>query len=222
MSEWWTYRLGDFLLFSPETYYRLFELHNRALWPLHAVALAAGVAIVLIALRPGTPAAGRIIAALLALAWLWVAWAFLLERYATINFAARWFAAGFAAEALLLTWIGVIRGRLRVPDRLTPARRAGLALYGFAVVAQPLIGITAGRTWSQVEVFGMTPDPTAVATIGALLFLGGKPSALLPVIPLLWCAVSGATLWALRAPDALLLPVAGSIAIALALWRRRG
>ena len=28
MSEWWTYRLSDFLMFSPRTYHRLFELHN--------------------------------------------------------------------------------------------------------------------------------------------------------------------------------------------------
>ena len=28
MSEWWTYRPSDFLLFSARTYWRLFELHN--------------------------------------------------------------------------------------------------------------------------------------------------------------------------------------------------
>ena len=33
MSEWWTYSLSDFLLFSPRTYYRLFELYNLAIWP---------------------------------------------------------------------------------------------------------------------------------------------------------------------------------------------
>lgn len=42
MSEWWTYSLRDFLLFSPHTYYRLFELYNQALWPLHLLALAIG------------------------------------------------------------------------------------------------------------------------------------------------------------------------------------
>jgi hypothetical protein len=31
MSEWWTYSLWDFLLFSPRTYYRLFELYNLAI-----------------------------------------------------------------------------------------------------------------------------------------------------------------------------------------------
>ena len=29
MSEWWTYHLRDFLLFTPRTYYRLFELADR-------------------------------------------------------------------------------------------------------------------------------------------------------------------------------------------------
>ena len=33
MSEWWTYTLSDFLLFSPRTYYRLFELYNDEIWP---------------------------------------------------------------------------------------------------------------------------------------------------------------------------------------------
>ena len=30
MSEWWTYRLSDFLMFSGATWYRLLELHNAA------------------------------------------------------------------------------------------------------------------------------------------------------------------------------------------------
>ena len=34
MSEWWTYRLDDFLLFSPRVYWRMFELANAALFPL--------------------------------------------------------------------------------------------------------------------------------------------------------------------------------------------
>ena len=46
MSEWWTYELSDFLLFSPRTYYRLFELYNRDVWPAQILALALGVAIV--------------------------------------------------------------------------------------------------------------------------------------------------------------------------------
>ena len=41
MTEWESYRLSDFLLFSPRTYWRLFELHNEALWPLPLLAMKA-------------------------------------------------------------------------------------------------------------------------------------------------------------------------------------
>ena len=44
MSEWWTYTLSDFLLFSPRTYYRLFEIYNAAIWPAQIVALGLGLA----------------------------------------------------------------------------------------------------------------------------------------------------------------------------------
>ena len=44
MSEWWTYCLSDFLMFSPRTYHRLFELANADIWPLQIVAIAAGLA----------------------------------------------------------------------------------------------------------------------------------------------------------------------------------
>ena len=41
-------------------------------------------------------------ALLLAACWTWIAWAYLGSRYATINWAAVYFAYGFALQALLL------------------------------------------------------------------------------------------------------------------------
>ncbi|HSJ78405.1 MAG TPA: DUF6064 family protein, partial [Erythrobacter sp.] len=75
MSEWWTYGLRDLLLFSPRTYYRLFERYNLELWPLPLVALALGVVLLALA-RQGGDRAGRGLAVILAACWLWVAWAF--------------------------------------------------------------------------------------------------------------------------------------------------
>ena len=75
MSEWWTYTLSDFLMFSPRTYWRLVELYNRDVWPAQLVALAAGLAAIALA-RSNKPAGGRLLAALLVAAWLWVGWAF--------------------------------------------------------------------------------------------------------------------------------------------------
>jgi hypothetical protein len=193
MSEWWTYRLTSFLLFSPRTYHRLFELYNIAIWPAQLAGAAIGLAIV--ALLIGHRAhRDRIIAGLLAVCWLWVAWAFLYQRYAQINWAATWFAAAFAFEALLL---GVFAGRIV----FSPPRGTGfwiaVALIAMAVVGYPLLAPLVGRPWTTAETFGVTPDPTAIATVATLVLVRGRDRWLLLIVPLLWCAITAATLWAM-------------------------
>lgn len=218
MSEWWTYTLSDFLLFSPRTYFRLFELYNAAIWPAQAVAFALGLAIWLL-LRQAKAPQGRLIAAILAGCWIWVAIVFHLNRYATINWAAVYFAGGFAFESALLIWTGVIRGRLVFRSGAGAIGWAGLGIFLFALLIQPLIGPLFGRGWRQVEVFGVAPDPTAVATLGILSLAAGRVRWELVAVPAIWCAVSGATLFALEAPDAWVMPLAGALVIALAVWK---
>src|SRR5262249_13806399 len=156
MSEWWTYSLSDFLLFAPRTYYRLFELYNAAIWPGQIAAIALGIAILPLLLAPGR-AGGRVVAAILAAGLLWVASAYLPTRYATINWAAPWFAAAFAVEAVLLLLIGAVGGRLVLGGTADWVRRSGVAIFVFALAVQPLIGLLLGRPWRQVEVFGIAP-----------------------------------------------------------------
>lgn len=214
MSEWWSYRLSDFLLFSPRTYYRLFELYNSAIWPAQAVSVLLGLLMLVLA-RRGGPIAGPAVAAILAACWVWVAIAFHLDRYATINWAASWAAAAFLAQAALLVWAGVIGGRLSAPTRLDAAGRAGVGIFLFALLVQPAIGLLLGRPWRQAEIFGIAPDPTAIGTLGLLLALAGPSRWTLMVLPALWCAATGATLWAMSAPDAWVAPVAALLALAL-------
>jgi hypothetical protein len=216
MSEWWTYRLSDFLLFSPRTYFRLFELYNRDHWPLHLAAGLAGLLILVFAIRSRPAWRGRATAILLAVAWAWVGWAFLLGRYQSVNWTAQWFAAAFAVEALALLWAGFSR------DGFTPVHRSGsgrvaLALLIYALLLHPFAGPLSGRSWSGVELFGMTPDATVLATLGAVTLFARRGRLALLIIPVLWCGISGATLWALGAPDAPVLPIAAILAIVVAL-----
>ena len=217
MSEWWTYRPSDFLLFAPRTYYRLFELYNAEIWPLHIVALLAGVSILLL-MRSRVAWRGRVMAAMLAACWLWIAWAFHWQRYATINWAAIYFAVGFAIEAALLIWIGVVRDRLQF-DLHRRRARMGAAIFVFALVVQPLLGLLFGRDWPLLEVFGLTPDPTVVATLGLLLAANRVHWVALP-IPLLWCLLSGLTLSVMSAADAFVLPAVALVVLLLAVRRR--
>lgn len=215
MSEWWTYSLSDFLLFSPRTYYRLFELYNTDIWPVQILSLALGVVILALLRNAGTRR-GQFVAAMLAACWIWVAWAFHLRRYATINWVATYFAAAFAIEALLLMWTGVIRNELKFKAELHAPERIGLGIFSFALLVQPLIGPLVGRDWMQVEIFGVTPDPTVIATLGILLLAANRVSWVLLVIPLLWCALSGAFHWTMQTPDALMMPFAGLLVLFLA------
>src|SRR5262249_32153552 len=107
---------------------------------------------------------------------------------------------GFAVEALLLVWTGLVRNWLSLRPGRDVAGAAGLCIFVFALFAWPLAGRLLGRPWLQAEIFGIAPDPTVVATLGVLIAADHTHWELL-VVPLLWCAISGATLWAMQSPD---------------------
>ena len=192
MTEWWTYGLSDFLMFSPQAYWRLVARHNEAGWPVQLAALAAAIALPLLLARD---AAGARRAALLvlAIAWAAVGWFFHAQRYAEIFLAAPDVAAACGLQALLLlfaavpAWRGTAHG---------PARRAGLVLLAAAAL-YPLLAPVTGHPLREAEVFGWMPDPTALATLGAVLLLPLPPllRVALSALPLLSLALGAATRW---------------------------
>jgi hypothetical protein len=192
MPEWWTYRPEDFLLFSPRVYWRMFELHNAAFWPLHFATLAAGLAIIFLVLLPpprrGRPWVELILAAL----WVFVGWAFLWSRYGAINWAIVYVAPAFGVQALLLS-IAAARGGIAL-DRKDTGAWLGVLLMAAGIVAYPLLPPLFERPWTSAEVFGIAPDPMSIATLGVLLAASGRLAPLLFVIPLLWLLLSGLTL----------------------------
>jgi hypothetical protein len=196
MPEWSTYALSDFLMYAPRTWWRLVELYNRDFWPLHLPLFAAGLAAVwLTACRRAS--SFRWITFALAAAWLWVGWAFLWQRYASINWAATYVAIAFAVQAVLLAGMA---WRSRQPAAPPGPRARGLGvLLAAAGLLYPLLGLALGRPWVQAESLGMTPEPTALFTLG-LLLLAGQPStrtgrALLFYIPLLCLLLGAARAW---------------------------
>lgn len=204
------YSLEDMLLFSRETYLRLFALYNGDLWPVHILAGAFGIAM----MRP-VKAGGRaqIVAmfTVLAVIWAWIGYAFHLQRYATINWAAEWFAWAFAAQAGLLLLAAIWPGGLRPGAGW--ARSSGVAVFAFALIVLPLAGVTLGRDWREAEFFALTPDPTALATLGALVAVSGAWRWPLALIPLGWVAMSTATLHAMGSAEAYVLAGAAAVAV---------
>jgi len=220
MTQWWTYRLDSFLLFSARTYQRLVESYNAEVWPLQMIALMAGIGLLLWLGRAHSARRDRVVFVLLALAWWWLAWGFLHRRFAAINWSADHAALLFVLQGAALLWVALARRGAVRRRRLSPTDPIAITLIVLGVVVYPWIAPMLGRPWQQAEVFGVMPDPTAIATLGFLL-LAEPPRRALLIVPVLWCLFSGAMLWALRAVHAWVPPAVALLAVVCLLWRRR-
>ena len=195
MGELASYRLSDFILFSEMVYYRQFELYNQAIWPLHGVAILFSL-LIGYALWKKPVWAGRVISSLLVVSWLWVAWAFLYQRFHQIHIVANWYAFGFVLQAGLFVWYGVIKNCLS--RYATSHLRVIIGAGGvfIALVLYPFIPLIAGRSGLQFEMFAIAPDPTVLATLAILYSY--KTAKVLYVIPVIWVIVSGMTLFVMQ------------------------
>lgn len=202
MSEWWTYRPSDFLLFSPRVYERLIESENTALWPWQWLAAALAAVALAPALRRRASGA-RAAFALVGAALVSSGWLFLWSRFAGVNWAAGWFAPAFwaAGAAFVLT-----AALARAPVAAVGASRA-LALGLMALAAlYPLTGPALGRGWGAAEVVGIMPDPTALMALGLAALSSRLAIALaLSLAPLVWALYATMTLSTLGAPQAWLM-----------------
>ncbi|MBX2805271.1 MAG: hypothetical protein KTR19_04795 [Hyphomicrobiales bacterium] len=208
MSEWLNFSLSDALMFSPRVYYRLIVLYNEVVAPAQLLALALGVAI-LVALIRGKGI--RFAAISLGIVWIWVSYAFLWERFATINWPIDYIAPFMALQGAALIAVGVTGGGLSLAPRQSGVAISGQVLFSASVLAYPYIAPLLGRSWSAAEIFGLMPDPTVIATLAFLSITSGGIRWALMIVPVLWCVISALMLGELDSPD-YVIPLGGAIA----------
>jgi hypothetical protein len=98
----------------------------------------------------------------------------------------------------------------------------GLGVVVYAVFFHPLVALTAGRSIRAAEVFGIAPDPTAIAALGlAVLAQGVGIGWLLLVIPALWCIATAITLHALGTAESWIPLAAAAVAVGYQTSRSR-
>ncbi|MBK0398485.1 hypothetical protein H0I76_04735 [Limibaculum sp. M0105] len=223
MTDWLSYSPGDFLMFGPDVYWRLFALQNLSLWPLPVFAAGTGVTMLGALATPGRWKL-RVIWLALALAWLGSAH-FIAARYVPINWPMKYAVWGFGVESALIV-AAVLTGALLARDsRSGISRTLGIGLIAYAVLLHPLIGLGFRRAFDQAEIIGLAPDPTALASLGLLLLIRRSPlRAALSIVPVAWCVTSATTLLLLgEAQGWLLLAALGIWTIGYAAdWRRSG
>jgi hypothetical protein len=215
MGDLATYSLNDFVPFTPEVYFRLFTRLNEAVWPAHLAAVLVAGVIVWSAVR----GRGRTVGILLAICWGWVGWIYHFELYASLNWAGTYSGWAFLVQSALLVAYGVA-GRLDRHGDGPPdgPSRVALALATFGLVMVPLFGPLSGRGWGGLQIFGVAPDPTALATLGFVL-TAERTRWLLVVIPVVWCLWSGATGWVVGDPSGLMAAGASVLALVVAAWK---
>lgn len=197
------------LPFTSEQFFGVFAAYNESVWPaqvlLHALAI---LALVLVALPRDR--SGQAISAILALLWLWLALAYHLAFFASINPLAHVFAAVSATGALLFAWQGVVLRRLNFRFTRSGRTLVGMALVVFALVIYPAWSIHAGHGYPSMPTFGL-PCPTTLFTIGLLAFLVLPYPRSTLVVPVLWSLVGAQAAFLLDVPQDLGLLVAAAV-----------
>lgn len=196
MEAWLSYSPSDFLLFSSEAYWRLFERANAAQHPFPLIGMGVGLIALLAALWP-RPVLVRTAALLTGIALFWVAAAFLWSLFRPINPAMDVLAPAYVAGSALFILFAFFGGRSGGNPRwVFPA-----LLILAALLLYPCLALLQGRPLAAAEFIGVAPDPTAILAVAvALLAARLRTRLILFAAPAVWLAWSALTLYTLGAP----------------------
>jgi len=175
------------LPFTSGQFFGVFAAYNNAVWPaqIFLVALAA-LALAFVAFP--RPWSGRGVSVILAVLWAWLAMAYHIAYFASINPLAYVFAAVSAAGAAVFIWQGVIRRTLRFKFARSARAAVGVVLIVFALFIYPAWSVYSGHAYPALPTFGL-PCPTTFFTIGLLALLVRPYPRSVLVVPVLWSLV---------------------------------
>ena len=189
-----SFSLRDLLIFSPESYFQLFEISNRALWPFQLpLLLLFTLALVLIYKRPRFTS--KLIHSWLGFIWFFVAYWYFNVHYSQISTYAHYLAYAFYVEAFLLFITAFVSRNDAINFDQTDYQKLllilGVGLITYGLIIHPIMSLL---IWNQslirAELFSIAPDPTAIASIGFILLFPVKGSLVLIIIPILWLLFS--------------------------------
>ena len=206
------------LPFTPEQFFAVFADYNTAVWPAQAVAYALGLAMAVALLRPSR-GSDLGLGAGLALMWTWTGVVYHGLFFSSINRAAPIFAVLFVLQGLLFAHAGLLRRDLRNAPARDLACMAGWTLVIYAALIYPVLGLVSGHRYPALPMFGITPCPVTLFTLGVLLLLARMPvPRRLLVIPFLWALVGGSAAFLLGVVQDWPLLLGGVVPVYL--WRR--
>lgn len=208
------------LPFSHDALTALFHSYNSATYPAPWIMLCAALVALLCLVKPEN-IGGRAISAVLLLFWLWTGGVFHMMYFTPLNFLGPVYATVFLIQAALFLVVGVVMGRLDFHLDKSPAALLGLFFALLALAGYPLAEKLTGQGISELRFAGTAPGPTALFTLGLLLTVKRRKTALLmALIPLAALAVEVYTGFVLNLPFDLYISAAAFCAAALFLTKK--
>jgi hypothetical protein len=181
-----TFTLAQFL--------EMMARYNMTFWPLQIVAYGLGIVAVLLAIRT-TKHSSRIIAAILALFWLWGGIVFNLVYFSSLYPMAIAFAVLFVIEAGILIYAGLLKGTLSFTVKADVYGAVGALLVLYSMAGYPAIEYLLGRGYPSLLPFGLVPCPMTVFTLGILLWSNKRPPWYVLAVPILYSLSGIIPIW---------------------------
>ncbi|MEW6128579.1 MAG: DUF6064 family protein [Acidobacteriota bacterium] len=208
------------LPFSADQFFSIFETYNRAIFPVQVIAYALGGVAVLMALSKFSKR-DQLVAAILAAFWLWTGIFYHLMYFSSLNPAAYIFGLVFIIQGGLLLWFGFVKQQLSFSFSRNLRSLVGGLLILYAMALYPALGYVFDHGYPQSPMFGVTPCPLTIFTLGFFLFVQKKVPWQLLIIPLLWSLVGSTAAFLFGVKEDFGLLVAGLLVLAFVFESRR-
>jgi hypothetical protein len=207
------------LPFTRLEFLQVFSVYNESIWPVQIFAAVLGLVAVCL-LFWSAEWADRSIATILSILWAITGIGYHWLFFAKINGAAYLFGGLFLAAALIFLVEGTLRNRIGFEAARGLRGWLGLMLVVYSIVVYPALGLAVTHPYPETPLFGVTPCPTTIFTLGLLLSATYPRPLLLIAVPLLWAAIGGSAAFLLDVPQDLVLPVAGLISLIMLIRQR--
>jgi len=203
------------LPFTLEDLLGVFEIYNRAIWPMQIVAYVLGVLAVLLAFRK-SDRSSRIIAGMLSFMWLFSA-GFFIFALVPIYRPAYFFGALFIVQAAIFLSC-VFKARLSFSFARDIYSVVGLVFIAFAMIGYPVLGYFIGHRYPQSPPFGLAPCPLCVFTFGLLLLTDRRVPKWVLAIPFVY-ALGGILPVSVGVTEDLAMLIGGVVGTAMIVYR---
>jgi hypothetical protein len=208
------------LPFSIEQFLSVFESYNLAIWPMQIAAYLLGILAIFLLFRPNKYSS-RIVAAILALFWLWNGVPYHIAYFSAINRAAYLFGLLFVIQGILFAIYGLIKKTLEFKFAPDAPSLVGLVIIAYSILIYPLLGTALGHVYPRSPVFGVAPCPMTIFTFGVLVMARVRLPVVLMIIPFLWSLIGFSAAVSLGIREDIGLLVAGLLSAPIALVKNR-